>query len=144
MDLNNIVLNMFMTGNSASLANGSYVQIGTDKISFNNLLINLDADEATITDAVMKAVKLESGVASDGNQVTVFIKNGSKITTDKGTISLAKDITVSFNGISEESSGILAELAAADATNIEMLASLFNELIASMDGHVAYVNVTIK
>ena len=144
MDLNNIVLNMFMTGNSASLANGSYVQIGTDKISFNNLLINLDADEATITDAVMKAVKLESGVASDGNQVTVFIKNGSKITTDKGTISLAKDVTVSFNGISEESSGILAELAVADATNIEMLASLFNELIASMDGHVAYVNVTIK
>ena len=144
MDLNNIALNMFLTGNSASLANGSYVQIGTDKISFNDLLINLDADEATITDVVMNAVKLESGVASDGNQVTVFIKSGSNISTDKGTIALAKDVTVSFNGISDESSGILAELAVADATNIEMLASLFNELIASMDGHVAYVNVTIK
>ena len=74
----------------------------------------------------------------------MVIKKGTSVATDKGTVTLLKDITVTASGAGADFDGILSKLASADESSIGMLTGLVNELIAAIDGHVIYVNVTLK
>ena len=48
------------------------------------------------------------------------------------------------NGAGTDFDGILSKLLTADESDAGMLIGLANEIIAAIDGHVVYVNVTIK
>ena len=148
VNLRNILI-LPLFGNSVTLANGSYIRVGNEKIGFadgnkKDLVIDMNASEAEITEQVTKSLQFYDNASSDGNQATVVIKKGTAVTTDQGKITLNKDVVITFNGLDEEYNYILSTLFTADITNIEMLVSLFNGLISSMDGHVAYVDVKIK
>ena len=151
LDMDNFdknIVTMLTKGNSISIANGSYLQVGTERVCFNDgyntpLLIDLDNSEEEITATVFEALQLKTGVATGGNECTIFIKSGTAMSTDKGTIKLAKDITITFNGMNDDYEGILSELAESDLTNITFLASLVNEFIGNIDGNVVYMNVKI-
>ncbi|MDO4816313.1 MAG: S-layer homology domain-containing protein [Bacillota bacterium] len=143
------LVSIFLKGNSATLANGSYIQVGTEKIGFaqgnkKDLKIDLTADEATITETVMNALELYKDVKNDGNQATIFIAKGSSIATEEGTFKLAKNVTITLNGASESFDGILSKLVEMDTTNIEMLTGLANEIISAIEGNVVNVVITIK
>ncbi len=149
LNLRNILFNIFVSGNSMTLANGSYIQIGSEKICFpdgskKDLVIDLDASEEEITELVFSSLETKTNVASDGNQATIVLAKGSAITTPDGKISLNKTITVTFNGLNKDVDGIITELEKMDINNIDMIIALANELIRAMDGRVAYVDVTIK
>lgn len=143
------IWSLLFTGNTATLANGSYIQVGTEKIAFaqgntSPLKIDLTADEATITAAVKDALELYTNVKNDGNQATIFIAKGSAIATDQGTFKLAKNVTITLNGASESFDGVLSQLVNMDATNIEMLTGLANEVIAAIEGNVVNIAINIK
>ena len=80
----------------------------------------------------------------NANEFTVVIKKGTSVATEKGTVTLIKDITVTANGAGTDFDGILSKLLTADESDAGMLIGLANEIIAAIDGHVVYVNVTIK
>ena len=145
----NFLVNLIKTGNSVTIVNGSYIQIGTEKLGFkdgvaDNLTIDNSADAETVAAAVEKCIELKNGVANDGNEFTMVIKKDTSVATEKGTVTLRKDITVTANGAGADFDGILSKLMSADASNVEMLTGLVNEIIAAIDGHVIYVTVTIK
>lgn len=147
--LNNFFMNLLKTGNSVTLANGSYIQIGTEQIGFkdgvkDNLTIDNNADAETVAAAIDQCIELKTGVKNDGSEFTMVIKKGTSVATDKGTVTLLKDITVTASGAGADFDGILSKLASADESSIGMLTGLVNELIAAIDGHVIYVNVTLK
>ena len=143
------IWSLLLKGESATLANGSYIQVGTEKIGFaednkKDLKIDLTADEATITEAVFNALELYKDVPNDGNQCTIFIAKGSGIATPEGTFKLAKNVTITLNGASDDFDGVLSELVTMDATNIELLIGLANEIISAIEGNVVDIVITIK
>ena len=145
----NFFMNILQTGNSVTIANGSYLQIGTEKLGFkdgvkDNLTIDNNADAETVAAAVEKCIELKTGVKNNGSEFTMVIKKGTSVATEKGTVTLLKDVTVTASGAGADFDGILSKLMSADASNVEMLTGLVNEIIAAIDGHVIYVNVTIK
>lgn len=147
--LKNFFMNILQTGNSVTLANGSYIQIGSERLGFkdgvkDNLTIDNAADAETIAAAIEKCIELKTGVKNDGNEFTMVIKKGTSVATEEGTITLVKDITVTANGAGADFDGILSKLLSADESSAGMLIGLANEIIAAIDGHVVYVNVTIK
>ena len=149
VSVKNFFMNLLKTGNSVTLANGSYIQIGTERLGFkddvkDNLTIDNTADPATIAAAIEQCIDLKTGVQNDGNEFTVVIKKGTSVATEKGTVTLIKDITVTANGAGTDFDGILSKLLTADESDAGMLIGLANEIIAAIDGHVVYVNVTIK
>ena len=149
VSVKNFFMNLLKTGNSVTLANGSYIQIGTERLGFkdgvnDNLTIDNTADAETIAAAIEQCIDLKTGVQNDGNEFTVVIKKGTSVATEKGTVTLIKDITVTANGAGTDFDGILSKLLTADESDAGMLIGLANEIIAAIDGHVVYVNVTIK
>ena len=148
-NVKNFFMNILQTGNSVTIANGSYIQIGTEKLGFkdgvtDNLTIDNSADAETVAAAVEKCIELKTGIANDGNEFTMVIKKGTSVATEKGTVTLIKDITVTANGAGADFDGILSKLLSADASNVELFTGLVNEVIAAIDGHVIYVTVTLK
>lgn len=136
-------------GNSVTIVNGSYIQIGTEKLGFkdgvkDNLTIDNSADAETVAAAVEKCIELKTGVKNDDNEFKMVIAKGTSVATEKGTVTLLKDITVTANGAGADFDGILSKLLSADAGNIELFTGLVNEIIAAIDGHVIYVTVTLK
>lgn len=148
MNVENIAFNLIPAADSINLAKGSYIQVGTEMVcikdSIGDLLIDLTKDEMAITEDVINSLVLKTGVKSDGNQATVVIKAGTKITVEGISIALAKDITVHVNGLSEDYNGILSTLAYADVTNIDMLVGLANDFVRNTDGRVVYIDATLK
>ena len=148
-NVKNFFMNILQTGNSVTIANGSYIQIGTEKLGFkdgvtDNLTIDNSADAETVAAAVEKCIELKTGVKNDGNEFKMVIAKGTNVVTEKGTVTLLKDITVTANGAGDDFDGILSKLASADTSNIELFTGLVNEIIAAIDGHVIYVTVTLK
>lgn len=136
-------------GNSVTIVNGSYIQIGTEKLGFkdgvtDNLTIDNSADAETVAAAVEKCIELKTGVKNDGNEFKMVIAKGTSVATEKGTVTLLKNITVTANGAGDDFDGILSKLMNADASNIKLFTGLVNEIIAAIDGHIIYVTVTLK
>lgn len=146
MDLDNIGIS-FSKGNSVTLANGSYLQIGTEKLCFKSdykgdLTLDLSASEDELKSASSAALTVTKGNTSD-DQVTLFIKAGTAIATEKGTFTLKKNITVTLNGIIGEYDGILSRLESGDFSFLYNAVELFNGLLDSYDGTVLYLDVRI-
>ncbi len=149
LNLRNILLNVFVTGDSMTLANGSYIQIGSEKICFadgNNkdLVIDVNSSEEEIAQLIFNSLVTKTNVATNGNQATFVLAKGSAITTEDGKISLSKTITVTIKGLNSDLDGLITKLETMDIYDMGMLAELANELIRAMDGSVVYVDVKIK
>lgn len=148
-NLSNFFLNILKTGNNVTIANGSYIRIGTEKLGFkdgvtDNLVIDNNADDETVAAAIDKCIELKTNVQSSGNDLTLVIKKGTGVATEDGTITLLKDVTVTATGAGADFDGILSKLLTADESDADMLIGLVNEIIAAIDGHVIYVDVTLK
>lgn len=145
--LGNISLDMLTRGNSFTLANGSYLQIGTERLCFadsyvGNLVIDGNATPEELSAAVKEALTIKKG-CTETDQATLFIKAGTSVVTEKGTITLKKDVTVTLNGILGEYDGTLSAIANADTADFYKLVELANELMNAYNGSVIYVKVTI-
>ncbi len=147
LDMNNIGINILSKGNSVTIANGSYLQIGTEKLCFNtnhkgNLILDLSASSEELQAASEAALTVTTGNV-ETNQVTLFIKSGTAIATDKGTFTLNKSITITLDGIIGEYDGALTRLSAGDIPDAYKLVVLFNDLLDSYSGSVLYLNVKV-
>lgn len=142
-NLNNFSFDFMTKGSAVTLANGSYLQIGTERLCFKddysgNLVIN----DATTPDAAKAALTIKTG-CTETDQATVFIKAGTSVTTDKGTIVLKKDITVTVNGILGDYDGTLSEIVNADTADFYKYVAFANELMNVYNGSILYVKVTM-
>lgn len=154
MNLSNLGINFFISGNSITLANGSYLQIGKEKICFpegssNDLVIDLGATDAEVTDLVFSSLTTLTDVPSDGHQATLVIKQGTAYTTDSCRIKFNKDLIITFDGLDLSDTGVdgdhlITTLESADLSNLQMLVELGNSLVEAMDGNVAYINITLS
>ncbi len=143
MSLDNISFDLTTKGSAFTLANGSYLQIGTERLCFKddysgNLVIN----DTTTSDAAKAALTVKTG-CTETDQATVFIKAGTSVTTDKGTIVLKKNITMTVNGILGDYDGTLSEIVNADTADFYKYVALANELMNAYNGSVLYVKMTI-
>lgn len=153
MALSNLGINFFIHGNSITLANGSYLQIGKEKICFpegnsEDLVIDLGATDAEVTDLVFSSLATLTDVPSDGHQATLVIKKGTAYTTDKCRIEFKKDLTITFDGLDLSDTGVdgdhlITTLESADLSNLQMLVELGNSLVYAMDGNAAYIDITL-
>lgn len=142
-NLNNISFDFMTKGSAVTLANGSYLQIGTERLCFKddysgNLVIN----DATTPDEAKAALTIKTG-CTETDQATVFIKAGTSVTTDKGTVVLKKDITVTVNGILGDYDGTLSEIVNADTADFYKYVAFANELMNVYNGSLLYVKVTM-
>lgn len=147
LTLDNVTMNLFSKGNSVTIANGSYLQIGTEKLCFNtdykgNLTLDLSASSEELEAAAKSALTVTTG-NTEKNQVTLFIKAGTAIATEQGTITLKKNITVTLDGLLGEYDGALTKLAAGNIPDAYKLVVLLNDLLDSYSGTVLYLNVKV-
>ena len=99
-------------------------------------------NDATTPDAAKAALTIKTG-CTETDQATVFIKAGTSVTTDKGTIVLKKDITVTVNGILGDYDGTLSEIVNADTADFYKYVAFANELMNVYNGSILYVKVTM-
>jgi len=155
LDISNFdsnIVNLMKKGNEIILANGSYLQIGTEKLCFKdsykgNLTVDMTKSESELTALVYDALELKTGVSTGGNECTIVIKAGTTMRTDNGSIAIAKDMTITFNGMNDSFDGILSELQAdfesGELNNVTFLAGIINEFIGDIEGHVVSMNIKI-
>lgn len=147
LDINNLSINLVSKGNSVTLANGSYLQIGTERLCFTadhkgDLVLNLAASSEELEAASRAALSVSKGYP-EVNQATLFIKAGTAVATDKGTFTLKKDITVTLDGIIGEYDGTLSKLRDGDIPTLYGAVVLFNDLLNAYSGSVLYLNVKL-
>ncbi len=133
------------------VANGSTLQIGTERLSFE-IAEDLKLDKFNKIDALVENVKnhvkLETGVDNfDG--IKILIKAGTELAVGQSVATLDQDVTVTVTADGVPVTGdILSGLrdlvnTGADNKVLVMTAvQMFNELVGQMDGKT--INVTIK
>lgn len=131
------------------VANGSTLQIGTERLSFE-IAENLKLDKFNNIDALVKNVKdhvkLETGVETF-NGIKILIKKGTQLAVGQSVATLNQDVTVEVTGVSVPAN-ILSNLrkqvnSGANNKALVMAAvQMFNQLVGQMDGKT--INVTIQ
>lgn len=134
------------------VANGSTLQIGTERLSFE-IAEDLKLDKFNKIDAlvenVKKHVKLETGVDNfDG--IRILIKKGTQLAVGQSVATLDQDVTVEVTaeGVTVPGNILsgLRDLVNNTSTNNQVLVmtavQMFNELVGQMDGKT--INVTIQ
>jgi hypothetical protein len=122
------------------IKNGSYLQIGTEKLVFENSTDDLKLDNFSQTEAlnttIRNALKLETGQTLDC-QIKALLKQGSQIAVGSQMVTLNDTITVTITGISLENglSNALSTLRdASGAYNVALaLIGSFDSLVAAVD-----------
>lgn len=150
-ELTSYVTTSTQAGNDSYIlvANGSTLQIGTERLSFE-IAEDLKLDKFNKIDAlvenVKKHVKLETGVDNfDG--IRILIKKGTQLAVGQSVATLNQDVTVEVTGVSVPAN-ILSNLrkqvnSGANNKALMMAAvQMFNQLVGQMNGQT--INVTIQ
>ena len=131
------------------VVNGSTMQIGTERLSFE-IAENLKLDKFNKIDALVKNVKdhvqLETGV-ENFNGIKILIKKGTQLAVGQSVATLNQDVTVEVTGVSVPANILssLREKVNSGANNKALVMAavqMFNELVGQMDGKT--INVTIQ
>lgn len=147
MDLNNIRISLTAKGNSVIIANGSYLQVGTERLCFDknysgNLSLDFDLSGEEIEALAREALTVSKGY-TEVNQVTLYVKAGTAIATEDGTFTLKKDITVTLDGILGDYDGTLSALAYGNIPGAKAIVKILNDLLDAYSGSILYLNVKI-
>ena len=133
------------------VANGSTLQIGTERLSFE-IAENLKLDKFNNIDALVKNVKdhvkLDTGV-ENFNGIKILIKAGTQLAVGQSVATLNQDVTVTVtaDGVSVPAnilSGLRNQVNSGANNKALVMAAvqMFNELVGQMDGKT--INVTIQ
>ena len=131
------------------VVNGSTMQIGTERLSFE-IAENLKLDKFNKIDALVKNVKdhvqLETGV-ENFNGIKILIKKGTQLAVGQSVATLNQDVTVEVTGVSVPANILssLREKVNSGANNKALVMAavqMFNKLVGQMNGQT--INVTIQ
>ena len=131
------------------VVNGSTLQIGTERLSFE-IAEDLKLDKFNKIDALVKNVKdhvkLDTGV-ENFNGIKILIKAGTQLAVGQSVATLKQDVTVEVTGVSVPANILssLRDQVNAGANNKALVVAAvqtFNQLVGQMDGKT--INVTIQ
>lgn len=150
-ELTSYVTTSTQAGNDSYIlvANGSTMQIGTERLSFE-IAEDLKLDKFNNIDALVKNVKdhvkLDTGV-ENFNGIKILIKAGTQLAVGQSVATLNQDVTVEVTGVSVPAnilSGLRDKVnfGANNKALVMAAVQMFNQLVGQMNGQT--INVTIQ
>lgn len=150
-ELTSYVTTSTQAGNDSYIlvANGSTMQIGTERLSFE-IAEDLKLDKFNNIDALVKNVKdhvkLDTGV-ENFNGIKILIKAGTQLAVGQSVATLNQDVTVEVTGVSVPAnilSGLRDKVNSGANNKALVMAAvqMFNQLVGQMNGQT--INVTIQ
>lgn len=128
------------TGDGDSKANllaGTYVQIGSEKLLFENDAVLNDANALK---ALEKEIRDNAKLVDGDGGMVIYLPAESMLTVDDSNIMLNDNTTITVKGLEElEEKGYLAALKACDTVDkyMQTVMAIFNDAVAYANGEVS-------
>lgn len=136
------------TDSSITVANGSYMVIGSEKLCFeteNDLVLDNFNNLSGLKQNIKDNVKVESVAKSD--DVVIYLAANTELAVGSSAAFLKDNATVTISGATV-TDGILSDIRTAAAGDtkvlIKKLIDLVNELVGAVDGKTVNVGITFS